>query len=124
MVAPKILNIMIVEDERIISMMLSRMVEKLGHKVCSCVTSAVAAIESLDIVTPDLAILDINLEGGSDGIAVGIVLRERLGVPFVYATAYTDAETRERATATAPLAFLAKPLDLESIKNLCDLVSS
>ncbi|OHD19975.1 MAG: hypothetical protein A2Y38_21100 [Spirochaetes bacterium GWB1_59_5] len=118
------LNIMIVEDERIISMMLSRMVERLGHHVCACVTSAPAAIEALDRVIPDLAFLDINLEGEQDGIAVGIVLRERLGIPFVYATAYTDAETKARATATAPLAFLAKPIDLDSIKSLCDLVSN
>jgi len=117
------LNIMIVEDERIISMMLSRMVQRLGHQVCACVTSAPAAIEALDHVTPDLAFLDINLEGDMDGIDVGMVLRDRLGIPFVYATAYTDAETKARAAATAPLAFLPKPIDLDSIKTLCDLVS-
>jgi len=118
------LNIMIVEDERIISMMLSRMVEKLGHHVCACVRKAPAAIESLDRVKPDLAFLDINLEGDEDGIAVGEVLHERLGIPFAYATAYTDVDTRARATKTAPVAFLAKPVDLESIKNICDTVSA
>ncbi len=123
MTEPRSLNIMIVEDERIISMMLTRMVERLGHHVCACVTSAPAAIEALDHITPDLAFLDINLEGEKDGIDVGTVLRDRLGIPFVYATAYTDADTKARAAATAPLAFLAKPIDLDSIKSLCDLVS-
>jgi len=118
------LNILIVEDERIISMMLSRMVEKLGHHVCACVTSAPAAIESLDRITPDLAFLDINLEGDKDGISVGEILHDRLGIPFAYATAYTDVDTKARATRTAPLAFLAKPVDLESIKTICDIVSA
>lgn len=122
MITTHCLDILIVEDERIISMMLCRMVERLGHNVCACVTSAQAAIESLDHTSPDLAFLDINLEGEKDGIDVGIVLRDRLGIPFVYATAYTDTETKARAAATAPLAFLAKPIDLDSIKSLCDLV--
>jgi len=104
-------------------MMLSRMIQKLGHRVCTSATSAEEALVALERVSPDLVFLDINLEGAADGIAVGETLSGRFEVPFVYATAYTDAETKARADLSGPMAFIAKPIDLDTVKALCDTVS-
>jgi two-component system, response regulator PdtaR len=114
---------MIVEDERLISHMLCKMVEKLGHHVCACVSNAADALGYLERSRPDIAFLDIHLEGDADGISIGRVLRERHEVPFVYASAYTDPATRSRAMETEPVAFIAKPIDIDSIRKACNSVS-
>lgn len=121
--AGRCLDVMIVEDERLISMMLSRIIQKLGHRVCACAASAKEALDTLERVTPDLVFLDINLEGPADGISVGETLAGERSVPFVYATAYTDAETKARAARSKPMAFLAKPVDMATVKTLCDALS-
>jgi DNA-binding NtrC family response regulator len=114
------LEVMIVEDERLISIMLCRMVEKLGHHVCACAASAADALGYLEHDRPDIAFLDIHLEGEEDGISIGKALHERHHVPFAYATAYADPETRSRAMETSPVAFMAKPVDIESLRKACN----
>jgi CheY-like chemotaxis protein len=117
------LEVMIVEDERLISIMLCRMVEKLGHHVCACVFSAAGALDYLEHDRPDIAFLDIHLEGDGDGISVGKALSEQHHVPFAYATAYTDPETRTRALETRPVAFMAKPVDIDALRKTCNMIS-
>jgi hypothetical protein len=98
------------------------MIERLGHRVSACVPSADGAKAALERHTPDLAFLDIHLEGDGDGIEIGRILHDRLKVPFVYASAFTDPETREKAMTTSPLAFLSKPIGLEAVRQACDSV--
>ena len=118
------LEVLIVEDERIISMMMGVMVEKLGHRVCAKVPSVGAALELLDQFHPDLAFLDIHLEGESDGIELGSILGRQFGIPFAFATAYANPETYKRAMDTLPVDFLQKPLAIEAIKRVCDAILS
>jgi CheY-like chemotaxis protein len=116
------LEVMIVEDERLISYMLCKMIEKLGHHVCSCASNAADALGYLEHDRPDIAFLDINLDGGQDGISIGKVLNEQHHVPFAYATAYTDPETRSRAMETQPVAFMPKPVNLDALRIACNSI--
>lgn len=112
------ISVLVVEDERIISLALAAMLRGLGHRVAACVPSGEAALELLLHHTPDLVLLDIHLEGKLDGIATAQAMRERNGPPVVFTTAYTDSETLKRAMALEPLAFLAKPLAPHDIQKL------
>ena len=61
--------------------------------------------------------MDINLRGKMDGIEAAKRIRERFGIPVIYLTAYDDEETRQRAGATDPVAYLVKifgDVDLQS----------
>ena len=121
---PKSLSVLVVEDERIISISICRMIEKLGHRVCACVPSGEEALDVLKTEQPDLAFLDIHLEGSLSGIDVGERMRRDDGAPFVYASAYSDRETMEKAKRTEPYAFLSKPLGINSIKQVCDAIAA
>lgn len=112
------INVLVVEDERIISLALAAMLRGLGHRVAACVPSGEAALELLLHHRPDLVLLDIHLEGELDGIATAHAMRERNGPPVAFTTAYTDSETIRRAMALEPLAFLAKPLAPHDIQKL------
>lgn len=112
------LCVLVVEDERIISMALTSMLRGLGHQVAGCVASGEAALEALERLKPDLVLLDIHLEGALDGIATAQAIRERQGPPVAFTSAYSDAATRQRAMALGPLAFLSKPVAPHDIKML------
>lgn len=112
------LSVLVVEDERIISLALSSMLRGLGHTVAACVPSGEEALELAARHALDLIFLDIHLEGALDGIDTAQILRERQGPPVVFTSAYTDAATRERALALSPLAFLAKPVSPLDIRRL------
>lgn len=112
------LCVLVVEDERIISMALTAMLRGLGHRVAGCVASGEAALEALERLKPDLVLLDIHLEGDLDGIATAQAILERQGPPVAFTSAYTDAATRQRALALAPLAFLPKPIAPHDIMKL------
>lgn len=112
------ISVLVVEDERIISLALASMLRGLGLRVAACVPSGEAALELLRHHTPDLVLLDIHLEGELDGIATAQAMRERNGPPVAFTTAYTDSETIRRAMALEPLAFLAKPLAPHDIQKL------
>jgi CheY-like chemotaxis protein len=117
------LCVLVVEDERIISMALTSLLRGLGHRVSACVASVEAALAALDDQRPDLVLLDIHLEGELDGIATALAIRERKGPPVAFTSAYTDAETRQRAQALEPLAFLSKPVCTHDIKKLVDALA-
>ncbi|WP_221181412.1 hypothetical protein [Histidinibacterium lentulum] len=62
------------------------MLEQNGHRVIGSATSVPAALRLLDTLTPDVAVLDVNLRGQSVA-PVAERLRE-ISVPFVLASAY------------------------------------
>ncbi|HUX37037.1 MAG TPA: response regulator [Rectinemataceae bacterium] len=112
------MDVMIVEDERIISLATSKMLEHLGHRVVARVPSAEEALLRLESIKPDFVLMDIHLEGEMDGITAGDIIRKRWRIPLAYTTAYTDPDTRLRAEATKPYAFLAKPLTVSVFAHL------
>jgi CheY-like chemotaxis protein len=112
------LTFLLVEDERIISLALELQIRQLGHRVGATVASGEAALAALITLRPDLVLMDIHLEGALDGIDTARQIMEQGGPPVAYATAYTDSDTRARAQATRPLAFLPKPVGQAELKAL------
>src|SRR5919202_524031 len=104
------LRLLIVEDETWIAMQLEDMVQKLGHKVVGSAASYAQAIASAETSRPDLALMDINLGCGRDGIETALELRCRFNVPSVFVSAYLSSpEIKERARVAQPLGFVPKP---------------
>lgn len=120
----KALTFLVVEDERIISLALGMHIRNLGHRVGASVASGEDALAALPSVLPDLVLMDIQLEGALDGIETARRINEQGGPPVAFATAYTDPETRLRARAARPLAFLIKPVGPVEIKTLVERLQS
>jgi len=110
-------KILLVEDVKIISMVIQDRIEGMGHAVCGTAATGQEAIEQAEAKQPDVVIMDITLKGKMDGIEAASRIRERYGIPVIYLTAYDDEETRKRAMATDPVAYLVKvfeDIDLQS----------
>ena len=63
---------------------------------------------------PDLALLDIRMDGMS-GYDVAHYLREALQIPFLFLSAFSDEATLARIHALGALALLVKPLDMAQL---------
>ncbi|MDP6019620.1 MAG: response regulator, partial [Candidatus Latescibacteria bacterium] len=68
-------QILVVEDEPIVSLDLQQRVERMGYRVPAVVASGEEAIESAQDSTPDLVLMDINLHGEMDGVEAAEQIR-------------------------------------------------
>ena len=103
---------LVVEDEVLIALSLEADLNELGFDVCGLAANARQAISLAMEDAPDIAVVDIYLNGVRDGIETARMLRELCGVSVVFVTAYSDeegiAERIQRQVPGAPL--LSKPL--------------
>ena len=108
-------RILIVEDEFIIAQNLKQILVELGYAVSGHAFDAAEALEILQKGETDLALLDINLGAGMDGIALAAQIRLDFALPFIFLTSHSDKQTIERAKAVHPSGFLVKPFKRSEI---------
>jgi len=114
-------KIMVVEDEMIIAAKVSMFLGELGYEVTAMLPGAEEALAHLELHRPDLALLDIQLNGPMDGIALARELREKHQLPVIFLTANADDATFERAKAAQPSAFLQKPFRKTELQRALEL---
>jgi CheY-like chemotaxis protein len=104
-------KIFLVEDESIISAVIRDKLERMGHTVCGTASTGEEAVKQVEETRPDLVIMDIMLKGDMDGIEAARRIHEHFDIPVIYLTAYDEKDTRERANATNPAAYIVKLLE-------------
>jgi diguanylate cyclase (GGDEF)-like protein/PAS domain S-box-containing protein len=104
-------RILVVEDESIVALDLQDRLESLGYDVPAAVASGEKAVELAEVLTPDLVLMDIQLQGAMDGIEAADLIRQRFGMPVIYLTANADHPTVQRAKLTEPFGYVIKPFD-------------
>lgn len=118
------LKILIVEDEPIIAADLRNQLVKLGFDVIDILDSGEEAIIKVKSVTPDVILMDIQLEGDLDGIDTAHEIKKLGDIPIIYLTSNTDNRTFARAKFTQPAAYLSKPFRTADIVHSIDLATS
>jgi CheY-like chemotaxis protein len=115
MVESAALRVLLVDDEVLIRMMVSDMLEDLGHVV---IAEAGELDQSLMLARSadfDLAILDVNLNGVRiDPIADAILARQ---IPLVLATGYSSPSVAARYPQ---IPRLRKPYGVKELKSVID----
>jgi len=114
-------DLMIVEDEFIIQAELIIRVEKLGYQVVAIASQAEEAIKKAEENDPDIILMDIQLEGEMDGIEAATIIKDRLDIPTIFTTAYTDEERVKRAKVSVPYGYLVKPIRDRDLKISLDM---
>ena len=103
-------SILIVEDDGLIALYLTELMEKTGYLIVGTVSSGEMALQVLENYSkPDLILMDIGLAGSLDGIETAWQVRERFSVPVIFVTAYTSENTLERIREIAPEGYIGKP---------------
>lgn len=104
-------RILVVEDEFAVAMELEDRLENLGYDVVAHELRGREAIARAEETQPDLVLMDIRLDGRMDGIEAAQEIRNKLHVPVVFVTAYSDDDTLKRAKETAPFGYVIKPFE-------------
>ena len=102
-------NILIVEDERLVAKDLAARLIQAGYAITGMADNFETAIALFKEHSPDLVLLDINIKGEKNGIAIATEINNTIPTPFIFVTAQTDAETLKHAKNTFPSAYLIKP---------------
>jgi CheY-like chemotaxis protein len=115
-------TVLIVEDDKKVSMALGIRLSSAGYRVASAYDAATALSRAREC-NPDVVLLDITLPAG-DGFLVAERLRQNpstCGVPIVFITASKQAGLRKRAAEYRATGFLEKPF---SAQRLLDTVTN
>ena len=95
-------NILVIEDESIVSKDIQNSLKKLGYNVVGAANNGEEAISLAREHHPDLVLMDIMLKGEMSGIDAADVVRKELNIPIIFLTAYADESTLAKAKITEP----------------------
>ena len=80
--------VLVVEDEAIIGLMLALELRIAGYRVSGPASTVQAALELAAGDPPDIAFVDINLEGQEEGLNLARALRDQHGTTCIFVTAW------------------------------------
>jgi PAS domain S-box-containing protein len=109
-------RVLIVEDGLIVAEDFRRRCEALGYRIAGVLHTGEEAVEAAEKSRPDVVLMDIGLRGTMDGIEAARHIRDRTAIPIVFATAYSDESTLDRAKKTQPAGFLLKPVGARELR--------
>ncbi|MBL0088397.1 MAG: response regulator [Ideonella sp.] len=106
-------RILVVDDDRLVLATLTHGLAQAGYDIIDADNGDDAILLAREH-HPDLALLDIRMEGKS-GFDVAAYLREVLHIPFMFLSAFADEDTVRQVRALGAVAYLVKPLDIGQI---------
>ncbi len=115
------LNILLIEDEFIISKDLKTQLSKDNYAHVDVAKNHKDALHLYTQNPYDLIISDINLNAEKDGIDIVMEFSKIKKTPVVYLTAYSDSYIIERAEKTMPFAYILKPYNNNQLKTTINL---
>ena len=106
-------KILVVDDDRLVLATVAHGLAQAGYDVIDA-DNGDDAILLARAHKPDLALLDIRMEGKT-GFDVAEYLRDYCQTPFMFLSAFNDDATVEKVKALGAVAYLVKPLDVQQI---------
>ena len=106
-------RLLVVDDDRLVLATLVHGLAQAGFEVIDADNGDDAILLAREH-RPELALLDIRMEGKS-GFDVAHYLRAHGATPFMFLSAFADRATIERVEALGALDYLVKPLDIGQV---------
>ena len=106
-------KILVVDDDRLVLATLTHGLSQAGYEVIDADNGDDAILLAREH-KPELALLDIRMEGKS-GFDVAAYLREYCQIPFMFLSAFADEATIKQVKELGALTYLVKPLDIQQI---------
>lgn len=111
------INILVVEDESIVSKDIQHSLKKIGYNVVGAASTGDKAIELARSEKPDIVLMDIMLKGTMNGIEAADIIKKEMAIPVIFLTAYADESTLAKAKISEPYGYILKPfkeIDLQT----------
>ena len=112
--------LLVAEDEALIALVLELELRGAGHEVLGPAATPEEALALAEGTRPELALIDINLTAGGDGIALARTLRDRHGVPSLFVSGQAPDAL---AAKDAALGLVRKPYAPEDVARAVEAVA-
>ncbi len=106
-------KLLLVDDDRLVLATLSRGLEQAGYAVQAC-DSVEEARRVLAIEMPDIVVLDMRMPGTS-GLEWAREMRNTADIPFIFLSAYSEADVVLQAAQHGALGYVVKPVDIPQL---------
>lgn len=106
-------RVLLVEDERLVLHLLAKGLRDEGYQVLEAEDGASGKALCRER-SPDIALLDIRMEGMS-GLELAAWMKRETEIPFLFLTAYDEPDLVQQATHLGAYGYLVKPLDTGQI---------
>lgn len=113
-------KVLIVEDEAIVAMALSRALPRFGYDICRVIASGEEALASIETLKPDLILMDIHLLGALDGIETAARVRTQHDTPIVFMTGYDSNEIHAKTQHISNTAIVGKPVGITVLADVLE----
>lgn len=124
MVEPRNFKILIVEDQRPLRVVMTRLLQKMGHEV-QAVEGGAEAIAMLEAYHPELLFSDISMPEMT-GYELAEILRQRDDLKDTYLVAMTgfgQQSDHDQAIDAGFHEHMVKPVDVERLQDLFNRLS-
>ncbi len=113
------MRILIVEDEALVALEVESILSLAGHEPVAVADDLETALAAVEEMTPDFALVDIQLARGASGLDVAAALKEK-GIPTLFATGNCPKETRNDLA----IGCLHKPFSDRSLTGAVEAISA
>jgi len=110
--------LLVVEDSKLLYDSLRNKLLEQNFKVAPYTPSVEKALMQIRKKRPDMALLDINLDGERTGIDLGKILTSEYNIPFIYVTELGDDYTFFEALKTKHQDFIEKSVSRDNFKEI------
>jgi len=118
------MTVFIVEDDQVLSLILSRMIKKMEYDIIGSAVAGSEAIEKINELRPDIIIMDISLKDDIDGITVAEHITEKYSPHIIYVTGNSDSTNRNRAKKIGFHEYLIKPVSFTELASSFNALES
>lgn len=116
------MKIIAVEDDSVLASAIEMMLEKLSHELIAIVDNSEEFLNIWSATQPDLALIDIKIEGKKNGIELAeIISNSERPIPIIFITSLKSQKTFDEAKKIFPFAFMPKPFDELALKRNIEL---
>jgi Response regulator of the LytR/AlgR family len=109
-------GILVVEDNPNFALEIEMTIESIGYQYLGNPKDSFQTLKAIDLKKPDLIILDININGGTDRITLAKEF-EHKKIPVIFITGYEGFEYFNRAREIDHLAYLVKPFHMLTLRD-------
>jgi DNA-binding response OmpR family regulator len=84
-------RVLIAEDDALIAELLEEVIADAGYAVCGVAATSAEAVRLAELCNPNLAVVDVQLARGDNGMEVAALLAQRVRqIGILFATAHCD----------------------------------
>ncbi|HEX3072690.1 MAG TPA: PAS domain S-box protein [Ignavibacteriales bacterium] len=114
-------KILIIADNEEAASGLKDKLALLHYEVLPIASSGEEGIELAGNFKPDLALIDIKMNGNRDGIAAAKNIRNDIGIPVIFIANNNDENARRRAKAAGPYGYVTPPFNTSELQSAIEL---